>query len=70
MCCKTRRIILTQFDYANQIKPEGSQSKVGAICWMAPELIKGERYKQKVDVWSFGVLMRELLDGEPPYINE
>ena len=70
MCCKTRRIILTQFDYANHIKPEGSKSRVGTTWWMAPEIILGEHYNQKVDVWSFGVLIREFLDGEPPYFKE
>lgn len=43
VCCKTKRIILTCFDYANHIKPGGSNAKVGTVCWMAPELIKGKQ---------------------------
>lgn len=47
------------------------QSKVGTVCWMAPEMIKGkQKYDNKVDVWSFGIFVVELAAGEPPYINE
>jgi serine/threonine protein kinase len=37
---------------------------------MAPELIRGQNYDDKVDVWSMGVLLLELADGEPPYLRE
>jgi len=38
---------------------------------MAPEIITGgRRYDKKVDVWSFGIFVLELAQGEPPYINE
>ena len=38
---------------------------------MAPEMIRGkQRYDNKVDVWSFGIFVVELAQGEPPYINE
>ena len=37
---------------------------MGSICWMAPELIKGDRrYDAKVDVWSFGIFAFELANG-------
>lgn len=38
---------------------------------MAPELIKGkQKYDSKVDIWSLGVFILEIAEGEPPYINE
>jgi serine/threonine protein kinase len=64
---------LADFGYACQLTEEkaGRQSKVGTVCWMAPELIKGERsYTTKVDIWSFGIFAMEMADGDPPYINE
>jgi serine/threonine protein kinase len=38
---------------------------------MAPEMIRGKmKYDNKVDVWSFGIFVVELAQGEPPYISE
>ncbi len=64
---------LADFGYAVQLTDEkaGRKSKVGTVCWMAPELIRGERlYTQKVDIWSFGIFAMEMADGDPPYISE
>ena len=37
---------------------------------MAPELIKGKDYTQKVDIWSLGVMMIECAEGDPPYFED
>lgn len=34
---------------------------------MAPELVKHERYSEKVDVWSLGVITYQLLCGKTPF---
>ncbi|ONK66027.1 uncharacterized protein A4U43_C06F3420 [Asparagus officinalis] len=43
----------------------------GTLPWMAPELLHGSSNKvsEKVDVFSFGIVMWEILTGEEPYAN-
>lgn len=36
---------------------------------MAPELIQGEEYTQKVDIWSLGVMLVECAEVDPPYFE-
>ncbi|XP_042478436.1 uncharacterized protein LOC122059610 [Macadamia integrifolia] len=43
----------------------------GTLPWMAPELLNGSssRVSEKVDVFSFGIAMWEILTGDEPYAN-
>lgn len=42
-------------------------SFAGTVAWMAPEIIRNEPCSEKVDIWSFGVLLWELMTHEIPY---
>ncbi|KJH52408.1 kinase domain protein [Dictyocaulus viviparus] len=41
----------------------------GTVSWMAPEMIKKQPCCEKVDVYSYGVVLWELLTREQPYKN-
>ncbi|NWX56486.1 PAK3 kinase, partial [Promerops cafer] len=55
-----------------QLTPEQSRqsSVVGTSGWMAPEVVTGQPYGPKVDIWSFGIVGIEMVEQEVPYWNE
>jgi serine/threonine protein kinase len=46
-----------------------NHGKIGTPHWMAPEILRGEKYEESADVYSFGVIVWEMLTGEIPYMG-
>ncbi|NWV27358.1 PAK3 kinase, partial [Origma solitaria] len=60
---------LADFGLSAQLTPEQTKrsSVVGTSWWMAPEVVVEKPYGPKADIWSFGIVGIEMVEGEALY---
>uniref|UniRef100_A0A0X3QET9 Protein kinase domain-containing protein n=1 Tax=Schistocephalus solidus TaxID=70667 RepID=A0A0X3QET9_SCHSO len=59
---------ISDFGVAKEFTENSTKmSFAGTVAWMAPEIMRNDPCSFKVDVWSFGVLLWEILTCEVPY---
>lgn len=67
----TGHITLTDFGFAKELlNNEKTRTFCGTIEYMAPEMIKRNEYGPSADWWSLGILIYDMLSGEPPFRNK
>ena len=46
---------------------ELARTCVGSPCYLSPEIIQGEQYSYKSDVWSLGVILYRIASNDFPF---
>merc|ERR1712238_160378 len=61
---------IADFGFAKKVYKESSLvTQCGTPGYVAPEILEGQKYDQRADMWSVGVILYILLGGYPPFIE-
>ena len=59
---------IIDFGFSSKLEKDQSfQGIVGTPYFLAPEIIYGSSYKEKVDMWALGIITYCLLAGRYPF---
>ncbi|KAI8903802.1 kinase-like domain-containing protein, partial [Gorgonomyces haynaldii] len=59
---------LADFGFARPLLAHAMASTLcGSPLYMAPEILRGDRYDAKADLWSLGAILYELVTSRPPF---
>lgn len=53
--------------FFNKNNKDDNRGRIGTPHWMAPEILKGVKYEQSADIFSFGMILWEILSQDIPY---
>ncbi len=70
---KGGRIVLTDFGIARAVAGEVASRTMGTVgtpMYMAPEQVSGDPVDARADLYAVGLLLHEMLTGEPPFTGE
>ncbi|OHT13418.1 AGC family protein kinase [Tritrichomonas foetus] len=64
-------IKLIDFGFSKlNINDEKMSTRCGSPVYSSPEIIKGESYNEKTDIWSLGILLYYMATGTVPFLAE
>jgi len=63
---ESMKVKLCDLGLATMIENRKSMTVCGTDEWMAPEIVLQDTYDSKVDVFSFGIVLTEMITNQPP----
>ncbi|ALX27422.1 hypothetical protein GMAR_ORF47 [Golden Marseillevirus] len=61
---------ISDFGFARLKESCATQTSCGSPCYTAPEILRGEKYDEKADIFSLGVLIWEVITRKTPFEGE
>jgi len=58
---------VADFGLSRECLQTAAMTRVGSVQWAAPEVLLGQSYSHKCDMWSFGVVCWEVLTARVPF---
>ncbi|CAN0390520.1 unnamed protein product, partial [Discosporangium mesarthrocarpum] len=64
----TATLKIADFGFARHLEQASMAETIcGSPLYMAPEILRGQKYDAKADLWSVGTILYEMLAGAPPF---
>lgn len=59
---------MVDFGYAKILKGDGrTYTSCGTAVYIAPEVLNGDAYDYRIDIWALGILICEIISGQTPF---
>lgn len=68
LSCDDQILKIADFGFARTLDQSHlTATYCGSPLYMAPEILLGEKYNDKADLWSVGIILYQCIYGKPPY---
>ena len=58
---------ICDFGWSTEVKDSMRETFCGTPLYVSPELLSGQLYDEKVDLWAIGILGYEMMTGSIPF---